>query len=101
MAYGAQAGTALTMDKHVGRIGIVVRDTPLGALGYGRTFDEALTRGGPGSGGDEPQETSTDDEGDFVMDAPAELMNADYTQPFEGATHMPPPRVIGLARPRP
>jgi hypothetical protein len=86
MAYGAQMGTALSMDKHVGRIGLSLRDTPLAAFGYGRTFEEALSRNQEHSGGDEPHDVTSDDEGDFTMDAPVELVSGDFSQPFEGAT---------------
>jgi hypothetical protein len=86
MAYGAQVGTALTMDKNVGRIGFSVRETPLGAIGYGRNFEEALSRGDPTSDGDDLRDVTSDDEGDFTMDEPVELVSADYTQPFAGVS---------------
>jgi hypothetical protein len=86
LAYGAQFGTALTMEKSVGAIGFAVHNTPAGAVKYGRTFKEALSTGEETSGGDDLRETDLDSEGDFLMDQPAELLSHDYHQPFDGRT---------------
>lgn len=75
MAYGAQAGTALTQDKEMSRLGVIVHDTADGAIKYGRSFEAAtdvLVR--------------ESDDGAFVMDAPVTLWSAEHNQPFEGAS---------------
>lgn len=73
LAYGAQYGTALTMEKTVARLGFSVHQTPVGAVKYGRTFDEATDALG-----------EEFDDG-MTMDAPVTLWTNDKNQPFDGA----------------
>lgn len=39
--YGGQMGTAITANKAITDVGLILDDTPGGALGYGRDFDSA------------------------------------------------------------
>ena len=75
LAYGAQLGSALTMDKQVGPVlGMIVRDTPAGAVKYGRNFDnctDALR-------GEHPE--------GMTMDAAVPLESGDFAQPIAGAS---------------
>lgn len=62
----------LTMQKQVGRIGIVTHDTPTGSVRWGRSFAET---------GDKSVEEFFDG---MIMDGPALLVTADDNQSFEG-----------------
>lgn len=62
----------LTMQKQVGRIGIITLDTPVGAVSWGRSFDETSDR------------LVNEFLDGFIMDGPALLMSSDDNQPFEG-----------------
>lgn len=76
LAYGAQMGTAMTMRKEVGWLGVVTYETPVGAVCYGRTFEDAV----------DPLEAP---EGDgSVMDAPLTLWSQEYAQPFTSANEI-------------
>lgn len=88
LAYGAQGGTALTMDKQVGRLGFVTLDTPDGAFVYGRSFAAAI---------DEAQR----DGAELTMDSPLELWSSDHSQPFEGASDIDARVCLVMATPAP
>lgn len=62
----------LTQDKQVGRIGVIVHDTPTGVVRWGRDFDNST---------DKAVEEFFDGS---IMDQPALLTTSDVNQPFEG-----------------
>lgn len=73
LAFGARAGTALAQEKQVGNLGICIHETPIGALRYGRTFDDCI-------------DTTLNEFPDgMIMDAPVVLVTEDFNQPFDGA----------------
>lgn len=76
LAYGAQYGTALTMHKEVSRLGVVVHETPVGAIKYGRSWAEATDA------------LSEEFEEGMTMDAPVTLWSKEYNQPFSGASEI-------------
>lgn len=68
-------GTALTQNKIVGALGMIVHDTPIGAVRYGRDFsvlDDLVDEFADG----------------VVMDQAATLTTGAVNQPFEGATEI-------------
>ncbi len=73
LAYGARYGTALGQDKKIERAGVIVLETPIGAVGYGRNF-EALDW------------LTGEYEDGMIMDEPVTLISAEISQPFAGAT---------------
>lgn len=62
----------LTQQKQVGRIGVVVHDTPVGVVRWGRDFDH-----------DDDKSVEEFFDG-TIMDQPALLSSDDVNQPFEG-----------------
>lgn len=78
MSYGARRGTGLTMDKSIGRLGIVTYQTPIGALSWGRSFDDT----------DDGLQNEFFDQ--ITMDQPALLVSSEENNPFEGVTEVDP-----------
>lgn len=76
LAYGAQMGTALTMEKQVKRLGVIVHETPVGALKYGRSFEEAT------------DQLSGEIIDGTLMDSAVTLWSNEENQPFEGETSL-------------
>lgn len=66
LAYGAQAGSALTMQKKVGRLGLLLYRTPGGCLSWGPSFDRM-------------DRLPSHRQGD-AMDSPLSLWTGDTTQ---------------------
>ncbi|TXH47207.1 MAG: hypothetical protein E6Q97_27615 [Desulfurellales bacterium] len=73
LAYGARRGTALGQDKKIGDVGLVLLETPIGMVGYGRDFENVDYKIGE----------YTDE---MVMDSPVEAISDEATQPSDGAT---------------
>lgn len=73
LAYGARYGTALGQDKKVERAGLIVLETPVGAVGYGRNFEAIDWLIGEYEDG-------------MIMDEPVTLITDEISQPIEGAT---------------
>lgn len=73
LAYGARYGTALGQEKKVERAGVIVLETPIGAVAYGRDFTNVDYLTGDYTDG-------------MIMDDPVELMTDEISQPIEGAT---------------
>lgn len=90
LAYGAQMGTALTMDKSVIRLGAVLHDTPLGAVKYGRDWDNATE-----------MFRREDSSGSFLMDVATPFHSEEHNQPFEGASEIDPRICIVMDEPAP
>lgn len=96
LAYGARMGTALTQDKQVERAGLVVYETPVGALGYGRDFEQ-------------------DEDGNYIhmdfamgefqdgqiMDDPVTLVTGEYNQGFDGQLEIDPRICLVMDKPAP
>lgn len=79
LAYGASMGTALTQDKQVHRAGLVVLDTPIGAIGYGRDFEQDDA----GEYIHMDRMTGEHEDGD-LMDSPVTLVSTEQNNPFDG-----------------
>jgi hypothetical protein len=78
MSYGARKGTGLTMEKQIGRLGVVTHETPIGAVLWGRSFDLSTDM------------ISNELYDDIPMDQPAFLVESEENVPFEGATEVDP-----------
>ncbi len=78
MSYGARRGTGLTMEKQVGRLGIVTHETPIGAVLWGRSFDLSTDT------------VLNEFYDDIPMDQPAFLVESEENQPFEGELQVDP-----------
>lgn len=88
LAYGATMGTALTQDKKVGRTGLIVLETPVGAVGYGRDFGNIDYKMGEFQDG-------------MIMDAPVTLVTGELNQPFDGATEIDGRLCLVMDKPAP
>jgi len=73
LAYGARRGTALTQDKKLGDVGVILLETPIGMVGYGRDFVNV-----------DYQLGEYVDE--MVMDSPVEAVSDETALPSDGAT---------------
>jgi hypothetical protein len=89
LSYGAQSGTALTMDKQVNRLGVVMLDTPSAAVKYGRDFDHCTNTWGAEFGDGE------------LMDSAVPLLELEANQEFEGETIIDPRVCLLMDTPAP
>ncbi len=96
LAYGARMGTALAQNKQVGRMGMVLYETPVGAVGYGRNFD--VDEAGQFLHMD--YEVGEFEDG-YVMDAAVPLRSEEFNQAFEGEKAIDPRVCLVMDKPAP